>query len=193
MSKAQRKEIEISDVTFRSPHQELSESEKAYVRKKLQKLSRFFHKIWSIEVVYELLRGQHYVTVHVDADGHQFYIKEHQPEFRAAVDAVVQSLEHQLARYKERLQKGRGRNNREEQAFPEVAALPEAEEEEAETGPTIRTTRRLSLKPMSVEEALEQAELVDEPFYIFHDADTNRICVLSRYDEGEYDLIEVVS
>lgn len=193
MSKARRKQVEISDVTFRSPHQELSESEKAYVRKKLQKLARFFHKIWSLEVGYELLRGQHYVTVHVDADGHQFYIKEHQPEFRAAVDAVVQSLEHQLARYKERLQKGRGRNAREEQAFPEVATLPETEEEETDSGPTIRATRRLSLKPMSVEEALEQAELEGAPFYIFHDADTNRVCVLSRHDDGVYDLIEVLS
>ncbi|MFQ3610664.1 MAG: ribosome-associated translation inhibitor RaiA [Fimbriimonadales bacterium] len=193
MSNTRRKQVEISDVTFRSPHQELSESEKTYVRKKLQKLARFFHKIWSIEVVYELLRGQHYVTVHVDADGHQFYIKEHQPEFRAAVDAVVQSLEHQLARYKERLQKGRGRNAREEQAFPEVTALAETEEEETDTGPTIRTTRRLSLKPMSVEEALEQAALEDTPFYIFHDADTNRVCVLSRHGDGVYDLIEVLS
>ena len=54
MSKSRRKQVEIVDVTFRSPHQELSESEKAYVRRKLQKLARFFHKLWALEVTYEL-------------------------------------------------------------------------------------------------------------------------------------------
>ena len=61
MSKSRRKQVEIVDVTFRSPHQELSESEKAYVRRKLQKLARFFHKLWALEVTYELVRGQHRV------------------------------------------------------------------------------------------------------------------------------------
>jgi len=63
MSKSRRKQVEIVDVTFRSPHQELSESEKAYVRRKLQKLARFFHKLWALEVTYELVRGQHRVAV----------------------------------------------------------------------------------------------------------------------------------
>ena len=190
MSKTRRKQVEIDDVTFRSPHQELSESEKAYVRRKLQKLARFFHKLWALEVTYEQVRGQHRVSVLVDADGQKFHHDETAHEFRAAVDAVVQKLEHQLARYKERLQK-RGRTPREEVIETALAAGETAEEPENPVpNPTIRRTIRVPLKPMSLEEALLQAELEGAPVYMFHDADANRYCVLVQVEKGVYDLIE---
>lgn len=190
MSKSRRKQVEIVDVTFRSPHQELSESEKAYVRRKLQKLARFFHKLWALEVTYELVRGQHRVSVLVDADGQKFHHDETAHEFRAAVDAVVQKLEHQLARYKERLQK-RGRTPREEVIETALAAGETAEEPENPVpNPTIRRTIRVPLKPMSLEEALLQAELEGASVYMFHDADANRYCVLVQVEKGVYDLIE---
>jgi putative sigma-54 modulation protein len=188
MSKSRRKQVEIVDVTFRSPHQELSESEKAYVRRKLQKLARFFHKLWALEVTYELVRGQHRVAVLVDADGQKFHHEETGHEFRAAVDAVVQKLEHQLARYKERLQK-RGRTPREE-VIETVMSEGESEEETPAPNPTIRRTIRVPLKPMSIEEALLQADLESAPVYMFHDADANRACVLVQVEKGVYDLIE---
>jgi len=188
MSKSRRKQVEIVDVTFRSPHQELSESEKAYVRRKLQKLARFFHKLWALEVTYELVRGQHRVSVLVDADGQKFHHDETAHEFRAAVDAVVQKLEHQLARYKERLQK-RGRTPREE-VIETVMSEGESEEETPAPNPTIRRTIRVPLKPMSLEEALLQAELEGASVYMFRDADANRYCVLVQVEKGVYDLIE---
>ena len=76
-----------------------------------------------------------------------------------------------------------------EAGLPETA--PEAEEETPES-PTIRSVKRVTLKPMSVEEALLQAEMDERPFYVFHDADTDRICVLTRQGEKVYDLIEIV-
>ena len=188
MSKSRRKQVEIVDVTIRSPHQELSESEKAYVRRKLQKLARFFHKLWALEVTYEQVRGQHRVSVLVDADGQKFHHDETAHEFRAAVDAVVQKLEHQLARYKERLQK-RGRTPREE-VIETVMSEGESEEETPAPNPTIRRTVRVPLKPMSLEEALLQAELEGASVYMFRDADANRYCVLVQVEKGVYDLIE---
>jgi len=188
MSKSRRKQVEIVDVTFRSPHQELSEAEKAYARRKLSKLARFFHKLWALEVTYELVRGQHRVSVLVDADGQKFHHEETAHEFRAAVDAVVQKLEHQLARYKERLQK-RGRTPREE-VIETVMSEGESEEETPAPNPTIRRTIRVPLKPMSIEEALLQAELEGASVYMFRDADANRYCVLVQVEKGVYDLIE---
>lgn len=189
MSKTRRKQVEIADVTFRSPHQELSEAEKEYMRRKLSKLARFFHKIWMLEVTYELVRGQHKVSVLVDADGQKFHHDETAHEFRAAADAVVQKLEHQLARYKEKLQK-RGRKPREAVIETALSETTEAEVPNPSPTPTIRRTVRVPLKPMSLEEALLQAELENAPVYMFHDADANRYCVLVQVEQGIYDLIE---
>lgn len=189
MSKSRRKQVEIVDVTFRSPHQELSEAEKTYVRRKLQKLARFFHKIWALELTYERVRGQHHVSLLVDADGQKFHYDDKGHEFRAAVDAVVQKVEHQLARYKEKLQK-RGRKPREEVLETVLSEPAEAVEEKPVSNPAIRRTVRVPLKPMSIEEALLQAELENAPVYMFHDADANRYCVLVQVEKGVYDLIE---
>jgi putative sigma-54 modulation protein len=189
MSKSRRKQVEIVDVTFRSPHQELNEAEKAYVRRKLQKLARFFHKIWTLELTYDLVRGQHHVSLLVDADGQKFHYDDKGHEFRAAVDAVVQKIEHQLARYKERLQK-RGRKPREEVIESVLSEAAEALEEKPASNPAIRRTVRVPLKPMSIEEALLQADLENAPVYMFHDADADRYCVLVQVEKGVYDLIE---
>lgn len=187
-----RKAVEIADVTFRSPHGELSETEKTYVRRKLARLARFFHKLWKLEFVYEQARGQHEVALNVDADGHAFHLRERHPEFRAAVDSLVQSLDHQLARYKEKLQKGRGRTPR-SALLSEIEATEVTEETEMDTAaPVVRSIKRVTLKPMSVEEALLQAEMDERPFYVFHDADTDRVCVLARQNNGVYDLIEIL-
>ncbi|MFN4034124.1 MAG: ribosome hibernation-promoting factor, HPF/YfiA family [Fimbriimonadales bacterium] len=189
MSKSRRKQVEIVDVTFRSPHQDLNEAEKQYVRRKLSKLARFFHKIWTLDVTYELLRGQHRVAVLVDADGQKFHHEETAHEFRAAVDAVVQKLEHQLARYKERLQK-RGRTPREEVHEATLTEAAEATEPTPRRKPTLRRTVLIPMKPMSVEEAILQAHLEQAPVYVFLDADTNRNGVLVQVEEGVYDLIQ---
>lgn len=191
MSKAKRKQVEMVDVTFRSPHQELSGAEKEYVRRKLAKLARFFHKLWALEVTYELSRGQHHISVLIDADGQKFYYDDRAPEFRAAVDAVVQHLEHQLARYKERLQK-RGRRSREEIIETVLGEMPETTTETSAPNPSIRRTIRVPLKPMSLEEALLQADTEGAHVFMFHDADTDAPCALVQVEPGVYDLIEGV-
>jgi len=80
---------------------------------------------------------------------------------------------------------------REEVIETALAAGETAEEPENPVpNPTIRRTIRVPLKPMSLEEALLQAELEGAPVYMFHDADANRACVLVQVEKGVYDLIE---
>jgi len=190
MAKRKRKETEIGEITIRSPHDELPADAKAYIERKLQKLTRFFHRILWIEVAHELQRGQHIVTVHLEsADGHRFHYEERAAELRVAVDKAVQGLEHQLARYKERLQRGVNRLTREELgALPSETSIETPES--IESNPIVTRTRHITLKPMPVEEALLQAELEQEPFYVFYDGDSDHICVLVRLQQGKYELRE---
>jgi putative sigma-54 modulation protein len=187
MAKRKRKETEIGEITIRSPHDELPADAKAYIQRKLQKLTRFFSRILWIEVTHQLQRGQHIIAIHLEsADGHRFHYEERAAELRVAVDAAVQGLEHQLARYKERLQRGSNRLSREE-----MLTLPaESETERSGTNPEVVRSRVVSLKPMPVEEALLQAELEEEPFYVFYDGDSDRVCLLVRLQPGKYELRE---
>ncbi|GBC92507.1 Ribosome hibernation promotion factor [bacterium HR15] len=187
MAKRKRKATEIGEITIRSPHDELPADAKAYIERKLQKLTRFFPRILWIEVTHEWQRGQHIISIHLEsADGHRFHYEERAAELRTAVDAAVQGLEHQLARYKERLQRGTNRLTREILSTPP----PETSTEAMESNPTIVRTRRVALKPMPVEEALLQAELEQEPFHVFYDSDSDCLCVLVRLQPGKYELRE---
>ncbi|MEN3001625.1 MAG: ribosome-associated translation inhibitor RaiA [Armatimonadota bacterium] len=192
MAKRKRKEAEIGEITIRSPHNELPADAKAYIERKLQKLTRFFHRILWIEVTHQMQRGQHIIAIHLEsADGHRFHYEERAAELRVAVDSAVQGLEHQLARYKERLQRGVNRLTREERGeLPTEGGVEVPESAETETNPELVRVRRVSLKPMPVEEALLQAELEQEPFYVFYDGDSDRLCVLVRLQPGKYELRE---
>ncbi len=187
MAKRKRKEAEIGEITIRSPHDELPADAKAYIERKLHKLTRFFHRILWIEVTHQHQRGQHIVSIHLEsADGHRFHYEERAAELRLAVDAAVQGLEHQLARYKERLQRGTNRLTREALG----ALAPMSSPESTEANPEVVRTRQISLKPMPAEEALLQAELEQEPFYVFYDSDSDRLCLLVRLQPGRYELRE---
>lgn len=181
----------LGEIRFRSPHAELSAIERDYMEKKMQKLARFFHKLMSVSVTHEELRGQHELAVHLDADGHLFHLKEKNADFRAAVDSVVNRLEHQLARYKERLRKGGSRLDRETRL--NEAIQPEIEEETNHHAPSLTEVRYTDLKPMSVDEAILQMELDSQDFFVFHDVETDLFCVLYRQKNGHYGLLEVRS
>jgi putative sigma-54 modulation protein len=141
-------------------------------------------------VTHQLQRGQHIVSLHLEsADGHRFHYEERAAELRVAVDSAVQGLEHQLARYKERLQRGTNRLTREALGTLPAETSPESSES-VETNPELVRSRTIGLKPMPVEEALLQAELEQEPFYVFYDSDTDRMGLLVRLQPGKYELRE---
>lgn|SRR5262245_43768065 len=56
--------------------------------------------------------------------------------------------------------------------------------------PRIIRSRRYSVKPMTPEEAIIQVEESDEQFFVFRDADTDRIGVVYRRNDGNFGLIE---
>lgn len=65
--------------------------------------------------------------------------------------------------------------------------LPD-EDDERELGEVVRT-KRFSVKPMTVEEAIDQMELLGHDFFLFHNADEDQLNVLYRRREGTYGLL----
>ena len=51
-------------------------------------------------------------------------------------------------------------------------------------------TKRFLVKPMPIDEAISQMELLGHDFFLFLDADTERLNLLYRRDDGNYGLIE---
>src|SRR5262245_59546621 len=102
---------------------------------------------------------------------------------KASIDQLVDKLERQVKRYRE---KRRVAPRRHADAAPPEAATLEAEE----TGPAVVKTKQFAVKPMMPDEAVLQLELIGHDFFVFRNAESEEINVVYRRREGNYGLIE---
>lgn len=76
---------------------------KDYCRDKAERLSRFYDRIRQVDVVVDGHDGQHFAEMIVHADGtHPFVASEEQQDIYAAIDLLIDKLERQITRHKER-------------------------------------------------------------------------------------------
>lgn len=98
-------------IAISARHGSLSEATQEKITAKLEKLSRYFERLTSINVTVDLERRETpIVDVRVSAEHkHDFVARDQADELMAAVDAVIHKLEQQIRKYKERVQE-RGRS-----------------------------------------------------------------------------------
>ncbi|MEN2985000.1 MAG: ribosome-associated translation inhibitor RaiA [Dictyoglomaceae bacterium] len=162
----------------------LSQTMQDYVEKKMSKLSRFFDHISHIEVVLKEedrkdIGKSHIVEVTLDVNGTIIKASEENQNFRACIDLVVDKLESQLKKYKEKLIE-RGRRG------PSIREILATEEE---SKPKVVKVKKFGLKPMDIEEAILQMEMLGHDFFLYLDAETNKMSLLYKRKDGNYGLI----
>jgi putative sigma-54 modulation protein len=105
----------------------------------------------------------------------------------AAIDAVVDKIERQLKRYKEKLKNHKPSSGRERQIQKSIFTAESFEESGKE--PVIVRSHSFPVKPMSVEEAVMQMDLMHKDFLVFTDDESEEINVVYRRKDGNYGLI----
>jgi putative sigma-54 modulation protein len=97
---------------------------------------------------------------------------------------LVEKLERQARRYRD---KRRPRAGARASGAVEAEPTPTFQDEE---GPVIVKTKQFAVKPMTVEEAVLQLELIGHDFFVFQNAESSDINVVYRRRDGDYGLIE---
>ncbi|HEX5500535.1 MAG TPA: ribosome-associated translation inhibitor RaiA [Thermomicrobiales bacterium] len=121
--------------------------------------------------------------------------EERDPEPKAAIDRAIDKLDRQIRRVHDRRSVSKTRQTetiRTPPLPPEPDALfDEVEGDGAESGAGqgLVRTKRFSLKPMDVDEAIEQMELLGHDFYLFQNAVENNFSVVYRRRDGAYGLL----
>jgi putative sigma-54 modulation protein len=169
---------------------EVSEAIRTYAEEKLGRLERQLADPTRVELELAVeknpsIAANHVAEVTVWTKGPVLRAREASADMRASIDLLVDKLERQVSRYRE---KRRQRPRRESGRGPAEAGSHMDTNEEG--GPVIVKTKQFSLKPMSAEEAVEQLELVGHDFFVFRNADSNEINVVYRRRDGGYGLIE---
>jgi putative sigma-54 modulation protein len=167
---------------------EVSETIRAYVEKKVGKLGRYLPTLdeCKVEISREgakLPEQRFTVQVTLDSRGVLIRAQEKSKDMRTAIDKIVNVLSKRIERYKGKLyDKNRG------VSFARQGAA--IEEEEIEAPKRVVKTKHFLVKPMPIDEAISQMELLGHDFFLFVDADTERLNLLYRRDDGNYGLIE---
>ncbi|NJL05593.1 MAG: ribosome-associated translation inhibitor RaiA [Chloroflexaceae bacterium] len=196
------------DITFRNRNGRISERQQAHIEEKLSRLSRYLDVLSAavVEVSHETrpntpeaYRVQ--VTLYADR-GVIVRADQHGADLYTAVDEVSDILQRQLVRYKEKhWRRGKLRHRSGElfaaelpedgmraiasEAEPAVAVL----EEDSAPAREIVRVKEFILRPMFSDEAIEQMELLGHSFFVFRDAETERLSVVYRRWDGNYGLI----
>ena len=111
-------------ITISARHGHLNEVTQEFIREKAQKLLHFFQRLTMIEVTVDLREDLKLVEFVVSAEHkHDFVARERNHDLLAAVDLVVDKLERQLRRYKEKIQ-----DRRRTPSTGEVTGTPGQEE-----------------------------------------------------------------
>jgi putative sigma-54 modulation protein len=119
----------------------------------------------------------------------------------AAIDLVTDKLTRRVKKYHDKVQgktrKGHEKPHLSPAALGEAPSVPASAMEAAVRGEVLESdngrvvkTKQFALKPMSVQEAALQLELIGHSFFVFTNADSNRTNVLYRRNDGHYGLIE---
>ncbi len=187
-----------TSVTFR--HMEPSDPLKQYVVEKLQRIRKFFPDPIRAQIVLSLERYLHkadiIITLH---NGLAIKGKELTEDMYAAVDLVMDKIERQVRRYKDRINSHRPASGPELLVHYEVMAPVEERAESAEVAPAseaaeaafkVVKSSKFFAKPMSVEEAIMQMNLLGNDFLVFTNADTRDVNVVYKRTDGNYGLIE---
>ncbi len=174
-------------LTFTGTNMEVTDALKEMTEKKFGKLDKYFEEDIKADVTFSVERERQILEVTINLPGTILRAEEATDDMYNTIDKVVEILERQIRKHKTKLQKRyqHGRTIR----FENIVPLTK-EEEEKDEKPKVVRTKRFDMKPMNVEEAILQMELLRHNFFLFLNAETDDLNVLYKRKDGNYGLIE---
>ncbi|NCC69620.1 MAG: ribosome-associated translation inhibitor RaiA [Clostridia bacterium] len=160
----------------------------AYVEKKVGKLDRYFKGEAEATIVFSMEKGRNNAEVTIRSGGTIIRVAESTFDMYVTIDAAVASIERQLRKNKARLEK-RLRKDAFDRTAPAEESYSATEPEEG-TFEVLRT-KQFFFRPMTVEEAILQMNLVGHTFFAFRNEDAGGVfSVVYKRNDGGYGIIE---
>jgi len=148
------------------------------IREKLGKVEKHFNNIQDAVAVVTKQRGQYVIEVTLHVAGRILRAEGRGTLVDKALKGASRKLDRQVRRYKDRLE-----SPRKSKKTAKVTTIEERQ-------PHVVRVKTFSMKPMSIDEAILQLEMLDHDFFVFKDSDTEQFKVVYKRKDGNYGLIE---
>ena len=176
---------------------ELTQALRTEIERKLTRLDRIAHQ--DAEANVELIanashasESAHVAEVTLVTNGHVLRSSASGSTPIAAIDTVLDRLERQAVRAKERPRSVRDRHSDEVATLLEAEAVKTIAPDEQEQRPSVVKLKRFDMQPMFEEDAIAQMEELGHDFFVFLNAETDAVAILYRRRDRSYGLIEPV-
>jgi putative sigma-54 modulation protein len=170
-----------TSVTFKNL--DPSDHLRAYVSEKLNRFDKYFYNPGEANVVLSVEKFRHIAEVNIVGDRLTIIGKEETEDMHASIDMVLDKLEKQIKKNKQKRRDHRSVKAKSKDSGIESGVF----EEDVEKGLYIKS---IEYKPMDVDEAIMQMDLVGDTFLVFTNARSERVNVLYRRKDGSYGLIQ---
>ena len=172
-------------ITLRGKNIEITEAIEEKVGEKLSKLDKYFIVSENVEAKV-LVRTYPYgqkIEVTIPTEYVLLRAEVVDQDLYNAIDLVIDKLEGQIRKYKTRL----NRKSKDNKLAFNLASIEPLEEEEEDV---LVKTKTITPKPMDMEEAIMQMELIGHSFFVYRDTETDAISIVYCRNDGDYGLIE---
>ena len=155
---------------------------KEYAEKKVGRLERFFETNVEAQVTLSVEKNRHITEVTMPINGMLLRGETETQDMYSSIDMVVDKLEKQIEKYKTKISRNIKKsslryNDKEHKATKD-------------NEPKIVRVKRFALKPMDIEEAVMQMDLLGHDFFVFSNAESNEVNVVYKRRDGNYGLID---
>lgn len=169
-------------IVVRGKNFEVTNALKEWVEKKIGKVEKYFDNIEEAQVKLVVDGDRHRAEVTIPLDGIVLRGEEETGDMYASIDNVIDKMERQIEKYKTRIDR-RLKNESVRDFVPERNGF-------GYEAPQVVRTKRFAVKPMPVDEAIMQMNLIGHSFFVFRNADTEEVNVVYLRHDGNYGLIE---
>lgn len=172
-------------ITLRGKNIEITEAIEEKVSEKLSKLDKYFIVSENVEAKV-LVRTYPYgqkIEVTIPTEYVLLRAEVVDQDLYNAIDLVIDKLEGQIRKYKTRL----NRKSKDNKLAFNLASIEPLEDEEEDV---LVKTKTITPKPMDMEEAIMQMELIGHSFFVYRDTETDAISIVYRRNDGDYGFNE---
>ncbi|MEA2022819.1 MAG: ribosome-associated translation inhibitor RaiA, partial [Actinomycetota bacterium] len=179
------------NVRIHGRNTEIADDVRDLAHEKVEHAGRIFDDVTNVDVEFSengnprQTDGRYRVEITSTAAGQIVRVESDAFDARAALDAATEKYERQLRKLKERLiQRSRKASHK------DLSPLEDTPVVQRDQDPFIVRRKRFAMRPMAVEEAVLQMEMLGHDFFVFLDADTGNQCVIYHRRDGNLGMIE---
>ena len=172
----------MMEILVRGNKIDITDAMKDYVKEKLSKLEKYtLDDNVKATVLVKVRNYTQKVEVTIPLKTLILRAEEESEDFYSAVDLVINKLERQIRKNKTKLKK-KEKSGVKEFNIDDIIDLSEEKE--------VVKRKKIEIKPMNLDEAILQMELLGHNFYMYKDSELDRVALVYKRREGGYGVIE---